>query len=217
LESFGLLTDDGHLTNTGALLADDSPIRHSRVFCTRWNGLTKAGGLFDAQDDMEISGSLADVFIQTMDFVKRNNRMRWKKVDMFRVNIPDYSERVVQECIVNTLIHRDYLEIGSEVHVDIFDNRMEIFSSGGMFDGSQIQNLDVYNVSSKRRNLVIVDLFHRMNLIERRGSGFRKICDGYKEVYLYREVVRPHWFANEVGFRVTLFNLNYNVPSIEAF
>lgn len=86
-----------------------------------------------------------------------------------------------------------------------------------MFDGSQIQNLDVYNVSSKRRNLVIVDLFHRMNLIERRGSGFRKICDGYKEVYLYREVVRPHWFANEVGGRVTLFILNYNVPSIEAF
>lgn len=131
LESFGLLTDDGHLTNTGALLADDSPIRLSRVFCTRWNDLTKDGGLFDAQDDMEISGSLADLFIQTMDFVKRNNRMRWKKLDMFRVNIPDYSERVVQECIVNTLIHREYLEIGSEVHVDIFDDRMEIFSPGG--------------------------------------------------------------------------------------
>ena len=28
------------------------------------------------------------------------------------------------------------MEIGSEVHIDIFDDRMEIYSPGGMFDGS---------------------------------------------------------------------------------
>lgn len=41
LVSFGLATEDGYLTNAGALIADESPIRYSRVFCTRWNGLTK--------------------------------------------------------------------------------------------------------------------------------------------------------------------------------
>ena len=40
--SFGLADESGVLTNAGALLADDSPIRWSRVFCTRWNGFTKA-------------------------------------------------------------------------------------------------------------------------------------------------------------------------------
>ena len=40
-ESWGILDEKGNLTNAGALLADESPIRHSRVFCTRWNGLDR--------------------------------------------------------------------------------------------------------------------------------------------------------------------------------
>ena len=57
-ESFGIIDGNGNLTNAGALIADDSPVRHSRLFCTRWNGLTKASGLTDALDDAEFSGSL---------------------------------------------------------------------------------------------------------------------------------------------------------------
>ena len=34
--SFELADESGKLTNAGALLADDSPRRHSRLFCTRW-------------------------------------------------------------------------------------------------------------------------------------------------------------------------------------
>lgn len=41
-DSFDMRDENGKLTNAGALLADDSPIRHSRLFCTRWNGLDKA-------------------------------------------------------------------------------------------------------------------------------------------------------------------------------
>lgn len=51
-ESWGLVTTDGRLTNAGALLADESPVHHSRLFCTRWNGLDQAHGIMDALDDM---------------------------------------------------------------------------------------------------------------------------------------------------------------------
>ena len=44
-ESFGLVDHNGNLTNAGALLADESPVRHSRIFCTRWNGLSKASNI----------------------------------------------------------------------------------------------------------------------------------------------------------------------------
>ena len=46
--SFGLVDEDGMLTNAGALLADESPMRFSRIFCTRWYGLTKASGIMEA-------------------------------------------------------------------------------------------------------------------------------------------------------------------------
>ncbi len=52
---------------------------------------------------------------------------------------------------------------------------MEIYSPSGMMDGSLVQNLDTDNISSKQRNPVIADVFSRMNYMERRGSGFKKI------------------------------------------
>ncbi|MBQ7585204.1 MAG: putative DNA binding domain-containing protein [Desulfovibrionaceae bacterium] len=46
--SFGLVDECGMLTNAGALLADEPPMRFSRIFCTRWNGLTKASGIMES-------------------------------------------------------------------------------------------------------------------------------------------------------------------------
>ena len=60
-ESFGIVDEFGNMTNAGALLADDSPVRHSRLFCTRWNGLDKAPGLVDAVDDKEFTGGLINL------------------------------------------------------------------------------------------------------------------------------------------------------------
>ena len=54
-ESFGIVDGNGKLTNAGALLADNCPIRHSRLFCTRWNGLDKSGGRIDALDSAEFT------------------------------------------------------------------------------------------------------------------------------------------------------------------
>ncbi len=59
--SFGIVDQNGTLANAGALLADDSPVRHSRLFCTRWNGLTMASGLVDAIDDVEYSDGLVQL------------------------------------------------------------------------------------------------------------------------------------------------------------
>ena len=125
--------------------------------------------------------------------------------------MPDYPDRAVLECLVNALIHRDYMIAGSEVHIDIFDDRMEIYSPGGMMDGSLVQELDTDHVPSKRRNPIIADVFSRMNYMERRGSGFRKIKADYHRAVNFREALEPRFFSDRNNFIVTLFNLNYGV------
>lgn len=199
------------LTNAGALLADESPMRHSRLFCTRWNGLDKTSGVMEALDDKEFSGSLLILIQGGEEFVKNNTKKRWKKTPDGRLEMPDIPERAALECIVNGLIHRDYLELGSEVHIDIFDDRMEIYSPGGMFDGSFVQDLDTDYVPSRRRNPIIADVFSRMNYMERRGSGFKKIKDDYHRAVNYRPELEPEFYSDASSFWVTLYNLNYNI------
>ena len=114
------------MTNAGALIADESPIRWSRLFCTRWNGLDKSGGTMDALDDAEYSGSVLSLIENGEAFIKRNARMMWRKTPNSREELPEYVERSYHEALVNALAHRDYLVYGSEVHIDIYDDRLEM-------------------------------------------------------------------------------------------
>lgn len=208
-DSFDIRNEYGKLTNAGALLADDSPIRHSRLFCTRWNGLDKSGCMVDALDSAEYSGSLIILLNEGVGFVKRNMKTRWKKTANSRIEMPDYCERSIFEALVNALIHRDYLILGSEVHIDIYDDHLTITSPGGMADGTRIQERDISNVSSTRRNPALADIFGRLGYMERQGSGFKKITETYRAAHNYRDELEPKFYSDASSFQVTLYNLNY--------
>ena len=212
LISFGLVNEQGELTNAGALLADESPIFCSRLFCTRWNGLNKSGGAVDALDDVEYSGSVISLIENGEAFIKRNCKMKWRKTANSREEMPEYVERSYHEALVNALAHRDYLVNGSEVHIDIYDDRMEIYSPGGMPDGSMIQDRDPLTVPSTRRNPVLADIFNRLGYMERKGSGFGKIISGYEFQINYNESKRPSFHSDRYEFTVVMPNLNYDVP-----
>ena len=212
-DAFEIRDSYGKLTNAGALMADDSPVRHSRLFCTRWNGLDKSGGVVDALDSAEYSGSLIILLNEGVSFVKRNMKTRWKKTADSRIEMPDYCERSVFEALVNALIHRDYLILGSEVHIDIYDDRLTIFSPGGMADGSRIQERNIENVSSTRRNPILADIFGRLGYMERQGSGFKKITEAYHAAHNFRAELEPAFYSDINSFRVTLYNLNYDASA----
>ena len=212
LISFGLANEQGYLTNAGALVADESPIRWSRLFCTRWNGLNKSGGTIDVFDDAEYSGSVLSLIDNGEAFIKRNAKLMWRKTANSREEMPEYVERSYHEALVNALAHRDYLVNGSEVHIDIYDDRMEIYSPGGMPDGSIIQDRDPLTVPSTRRNPVLADIFNRLGYMERKGSGFGKIIGGYEFQINYDESKKPSFRSDRYQFTVVMPNLNYNVP-----
>ena len=209
-ESFGLIDEKGNLTNAGALLADESPVRHSRLFCTRWNGLDKASGVVDAVDDKEYTGGLVTLLQSGIEFVTNNSKKAWKKVSDRRIEMPDYPERAVMEGLVNALIHRSYTQVGSEVHIDMFDNRIKIYSPGGMVSGVSLKDKDILKIPSKRRNPVLADVFNRLKYMERRGSGFKKIMMDYQEQPNYSEALKPLFEADSEDFLLTLFNMNYS-------
>jgi predicted HTH transcriptional regulator len=65
----------------------------------------------------------------------------WNVEGLRRIEYPDYPLDAMRESLINSIIHRDYSVMGSEVHIDIYDDRIEITSPGGMYDSRPIQEL----------------------------------------------------------------------------
>ena len=99
LKSFGLITDDGWLTNAGELFSDDYHLIQSRLYCTRWDGLEKD----DAINDAEFKGNILLLLREAMNFVKSNTKKGWEKLPDGRKNKPEYAERAVLEALVQPL------------------------------------------------------------------------------------------------------------------
>ena len=190
LLSFGLVTSEGNLTNAGALFADDCPLWQSRLYCTRWYGLEKG----DAINDAEFTGNVLMLLREAMNFVKSNTMRGWEKLPDGRKNKPEYAERAVLETMVNHFIHRDYTVMGSEVHLDIYNNRLSVTSPGGMYNGMLIQNLDIKDVSSERRNPILANVMAQLDYMEKRGSGLTRICNETKALDGYKDELKPTQF-----------------------
>ncbi len=168
----------------------------------------------EAIDDREFEGGILYLLQSAEDFVSKNSKKMWKKAAKNRIEYPDYPELAVREAIVNAIIHRDYTVKGSEVHIDIYDDRLEVSSPGGMVDGSFIQERDINNIISKRRNNIIADVFDRLDLMERRGSGLKKIIDYYEVCENYCGDKKVIFESNPYDFRVVLPNLNFNASDV---
>ena len=201
LLSFGLVTGTGNLTNAGALFADDCPLWQSRLYCTKWDGKEKG----DAINDAEFTGNVLMLLREAMNFVKSNTKRGWEKLPDGRKNKPEYAERAVLEAMVNHFIHRDYTVMGSEVHLDIYDDRLTVTSPGGMYNGLLIQDLDIKDVSSERRNPILANVMAQLDYMEKRGSGLTRICNETKALEGYKDELKPKFKSTPTQFQTIIF------------
>ena len=201
LLSFGLVAGSGNLTNAGALFADDCPLWQSRLYCTRWDGKAKG----DAINDAEFTGNVLMLLREAMNFVKSNTKKGWEKLPNGRKNKPEYAERAVLEAMVNHFIHRDYTVMGGEVHLDIYDDRLTITSPGGMYNGLLIQDLDIADVSSERRNPILANVMAQLDYMEKRGSGLTRICNETQALDGYKDELKPIFKSTPTQFQTIIF------------
>lgn len=99
--------------------------------------------------------------------------------------------------------------MGGEVHIDIYDDRVELVSPGAMLDGTQIQDRDIYKVPSMRRNPVIADIFTQLDYMEKRGSGLRKMRELTEKLPNFMPGKEPQYQTEAISFYTTFYNLNW--------
>lgn len=158
-----------------------------------------------SNNDAEFTGNVLMLLREAMNFVKSNTKKGWKKLADGRKNKPEYAERAILEALVNHFIHRDYTVIGSEVHLDIYGDRLVVTSPGGMYNGLLIQNLDIEDVSSERRNPVLANVMALLDYMEKRGSGLTRICNETKALEGYKDELKPVFKSTPTQFQTIIY------------
>lgn len=92
-----------------------------------------------------------------------------------------------------------------EVHLDIYDDRLSVTSPGGMYNGMLIQDLDIVDISSERRNPILANVMAQLDYMEKRGSGLTRICNETKALDGYKDELKPIFKSTPSQFQTIIF------------
>jgi ATP-dependent DNA helicase RecG len=96
-------------------------------------------------------------------------------VDLFRTEIPDFSEEAFREALANAMTHRDYTALGA-IHVQWTEEGLKVSNPGGLPEGVRLDNL--LTTTPRPRNPLLADAFKRAGIVERTGRGIDAIYYG---------------------------------------
>jgi len=151
-------------------------VKQNFVYCTLFKGNERV----DIIDRKEFKEDLLTNYFEALNFLKKHLKLSYiLEGSGPRKEVLELPEEALKEALINSLIHRDYFETGFGVNVEIFDDRVEITNWGKLlFDRKELGKISI------PRNPILFDLFHRLNMIEKAGSGINRIKRLIKEMNL---------------------------------
>lgn len=154
------------------------------VTCTVYPGTDKGslGGQTRFLDNVSLAGPIPYLVEDAVSFVRKNMRVGAVIRDAVRYDLPDYPLEAVREAVTNALMHRDYSPAahGAQVQLNMYADRLEVQSPGGLFGSVTIERLGQDGVSDSRnaRLVKILESTPYKNegmVAENRGSGYASI------------------------------------------
>ena len=172
LKTLELLKGNGKYNNAGKLFADEND------FC----------GI----DIMRFGDSL-DIILDHETFEKESVLLQYDySLTMFqkyyqyeqikgssRETVDLIPEKAYREAIANAIVHRTW-DIDTHINIAMFPDRIEITSPGGLPKGISKEEY-LRGGLSILRNRIIGNIFLRLRLIERFGTGIRRINESYSK------------------------------------
>lgn len=161
-------TDTSLLVSNAYVLLVSDYFPFSKTQCAVFKGTDRTVFL----DKREFTGPVYEQIEEATTFVLRNIRLGATIEGLLRKEAYELPIEAIREMIVNAHCHRNLTD-ASCVQVAVYDDRLEVTSPGGLYNGLTYE--EIMSGHSKLRNKGIANIFHQMGFIEAWGTGIRRI------------------------------------------
>jgi len=196
-----LIEQDGRMTpSAGAIMMFGKQpqrfIPHSSVKIAKFKGKDIGSVILD---QAEMRGTVPEMIDGIAQFLLKYMSSGSTIAGLKRDDYTEYPIVAVRELITNAIVHRDYSIYGAHVRIFMFDDRVEIYTPGGLPASITVTNIEYTQYS---RNRVITEiLIYTGQYIEKLGTGIRRVKKAIKE----RGLKEPKFFDTGADFVVILF------------
>ena len=173
----------------------------------RFRGRDTLGVMDDNRQEV---GNAFDLLIRGQRFLRDHLPVAGRVLpNIFeRVDDPLYPPIALREALANALCHRDYREAGGAVSIAVFDNRLEISSTGLLPFGITPEVL-LRAHRSRPWSPLIAEVFYRRGIIERFGRGTLLMVEQTAQAGL----TSPNWEERAGEVVVTFYPTGYVPPT----
>ena len=178
LRGLGLLRDGELLTAAAVLFGSTAKLEVEMPQCllrvAHFRGLDRMEFL----DNRQFNGNAFTLLANAERFLRDTLPIAGRfEPDRFeRIDEPLYPPLATREALANALCHRDYSIGGGSVGIAIYDDRLEVTSSGSLHFGLTPERLFSPH-ESRPWNPLIARTFYRRGIIEEWGSGTLKMAE----------------------------------------
>lgn len=202
LRGLGLIRDGRILRAAAVLFGSNEKIETTYPQCLLRIAKFRGSDRTEFVDNRQFHGNVFELLLRAERFLRENLPIAGRIVpDLFqRVDDPLYPPIALREALANAFCHRDYSIGGGSVAVAIYDDRVEITSSGSLHFGLTVDVLFGPH-ESLPWNPLIARVFYRRGMIEAWGRGTVKMLELIARAGLPRPEIEDAGGCVTVRFR----------------
>ncbi len=178
LRGLGLLRDGVLLRAAAVLFGSAERLEFEMPQCLLRVARFRGTDRMEFLDNRQFNGNAFTLLTNAERFLRETLPIagRFEQDRFERIDEPLYPPLATREALANALCHRDYSIGGGSVGIAIYNDRLEITSSGPLHFGLTPEKL-FHPHESRPWNPLIARTFYRRGIIEEWGSGTLKMAD----------------------------------------
>jgi len=125
-------------------------------------------------DLKELHGNIYNLVNLAIEYIESKINWRVEIGSRQRNEIPEIPSEAIREIVVNAFAHTNY-ELDEEVEINIHPGKIVIYNNGSFPNNLTPHDFIKQDISSYKRNPIILDVLFRSKDVEKSGTGFKRV------------------------------------------